>query len=133
MKRSIPNFEGRQAVEIAVDPRVLKRIGITCRCGVRAEHVLPGELVMAGIRLIVGCPSPACEQEYGVLGDNIVRLDKDRDPDLSKGNPVIGKSPIPSPVSDLGQKTHQEVIDNDGKSDIPFISAEITTNKEMMN
>ena len=65
--------------KVLVDPDKLKKIAITCRCGVRTVHEIPGELLIAGAHPIVDCPS--CTQSYVIDGQRIVRLDDDMQPD----------------------------------------------------
>lgn len=107
------------AVRILLRPGNIKRIGITCKCGMRTQHVVPKILVDGLAQVVIDCPG--CQQSYGVMGEKIIRLDKDFMPDDSKGSPFIKEvqqAPIvntDSPEKEV--KSDVETID----ADIPFI------------
>lgn len=69
-------FDGM--VKMAVDPDNLKKIAITCRCGLRTVHTVPGEALVGGGFPILECPR--CDTSYVVTGSKIMRLDENMEP-----------------------------------------------------
>lgn len=63
-------------VKVIVDPRRLKRIKITCRCGNVAVYTIAD---VDGIIPVVECSK--CQQNYMVGDGKIVRCDKDLSPE----------------------------------------------------
>lgn len=74
----------------------VKRIAITCKCGHRFVHMVPGEVIMGGAIPIFNCPQ--CQQGYVIRENGLQRIPdlhaliglKDPDPAAKKPDAEFG-------------------------------------------
>ena len=69
----------KDVTAVMVSVQSIKKIAITCRCGVRTVHEIPGELLKTEMIPILSCP--ACHTCYAVKEGKIARLDDDLEPE----------------------------------------------------
>ena len=67
------------STKVIVDRRNLKRIAITCRCGLRTIHEVPGEALNSAAIPVLECPQ--CQTSYAVRENKIMRLNSELEPE----------------------------------------------------
>ena len=82
--------------KVIVDRRNLKRIAITCRCGLRTIHEVPGEALNSAAIPVMDCPQ--CGTSYAVRENKIIRLNAELEPEktIDKENmPFVSDGELP--------------------------------------